>query len=70
MAKGYKQRHGIDYEEVYAHVAHMETIRLLIYLAQMKWNINKLDVKSTFLKEYLKEEDNVDQPLGFVVKKI
>ena len=32
VAKGYKQRHDIDYEEVYASVARMETIRLLISL--------------------------------------
>lgn len=36
MAKGYKQKHGIDYEEVYAPVTCMETIRLLISLTQMK----------------------------------
>ncbi|XP_070050183.1 uncharacterized protein [Nicotiana tomentosiformis] len=37
VAKGYKQRQDIDYEEVYAPVARMETIRLLISLAvQMK----------------------------------
>jgi hypothetical protein len=33
VAKGYKQREGIDYEEVFALVAHLETIRLMISLA-------------------------------------
>lgn len=69
MAKGYKQRHVIDYEEVYVLVARMETIRLLISLAaQMKWKIHQLDVKSAFLNGYLKKEVYVEKPLGFVVK--
>ena len=69
MAKGYKQRHGINYEEVYVPVAHMEMIRLLISLAaETKWKIHQLDVKSTFLNGYLEEEVYVEQPLGFVVR--
>ena len=49
-------------------MAWIKTIRLLIsLLAQMKWRIHQLDVKSTFLNGYL-EEVYVEQPLGFVVR--
>ena len=33
VVKGYKQKEGIDYEEVFAQVAQLETIRLMISLA-------------------------------------
>lgn len=57
VAKGYKKIQGINYEEVYAPVARIETIHLLISLAaQMKWKIHQLDVKSTFLNGYLEKE--------------
>ncbi|GKV41340.1 hypothetical protein SLEP1_g48885 [Rubroshorea leprosula] len=69
MAKGYKQQHGIDYEEVFAPVARLETIRLIISLAtQNKWKIFQMDVKSAFLNGSLEEEVYVQQPLGYVVK--
>jgi len=49
LAKGYRQKHEIDYEEVFALVATLETIRLIIAtVAQHKWIIYKMDVKSTF----------------------
>jgi len=67
VAKGYKQREGIDYGEVFAPVARLETIRLMILLVtQHRWKIYQLDVKSAFLNGFLEEEIYVEQPLGYI----
>ncbi|GJV99399.1 ribonuclease H-like domain, reverse transcriptase, RNA-dependent DNA polymerase [Tanacetum coccineum] len=67
VAKGYIQQHGIDFEEVFAPVARMEIIWLLIAIAtNNKWEVHHLDVKSAFLHGDLKEEVYVTQPEGFV----
>ena len=67
VAKGYKQRADIDYGELFAPVARLDTIRLVISLAtQHKWKIYQLDVKSAFLNGFLEEEIYVEQPLGYV----
>ncbi|KAI3501786.1 hypothetical protein L1887_29807 [Cichorium endivia] len=69
VAKGYVQEQGIDFEEVFAPVARIETIRLLIALAVGKgWKIHHLDVKTAFLYGELKEDVYVCQPEGFVKK--
>uniref|UniRef100_A0A2N9JBE9 Integrase catalytic domain-containing protein n=1 Tax=Fagus sylvatica TaxID=28930 RepID=A0A2N9JBE9_FAGSY len=69
VVKGYSQQQGIDYDEVFAPVARLETIRLLIALAaQNKWSIFEMDVKSAFLNGYLLEDVYVEQPIGYVVK--
>ena len=69
VAKGYVQRHGVDYDKVFAPVARIETIRLIIGLASSKgWEIHHLDVKTAFLHGELKEEVFVEQPEGFLVK--
>ncbi|GJV48935.1 zinc finger, CCHC-type containing protein [Tanacetum coccineum] len=66
VAKGYVQQPGIDFDEVFAPVARLETIRLLIALAAGKgWKIHHLDVKTAFLHGELKEEVYVVQPEGF-----
>ncbi|GJU04480.1 retrovirus-related pol polyprotein from transposon TNT 1-94 [Tanacetum coccineum] len=69
VAKGYKQKYGIDYEEVFSHVARLETIRMIIAIAaQHKWKIHQMDVKSAFLNRLLKEEVYVEQPEVYVAK--
>nr|DAD41107.1 TPA_asm: hypothetical protein HUJ06_015430 [Nelumbo nucifera] len=69
VAKGYTQQHGVDYIEVFAPVARMDTIRIIIALvAQKSWTIYQLDVKSTFLHGELSEEVFVEQPRGYEQK--
>ena len=68
VANGYSQRNDIDYNELFALVTCLETIRLLISLvAQNNWKISQMDVKSTFFNGYL-EEVYLEQPLGYSVK--
>jgi hypothetical protein len=69
VAKGYVQWQGIDFEDVFALVARLESVRLLIALAaQFAWKIHQMDVKSAFLNGDLAEEVYVSQPPGFEVK--
>ncbi|KAE8689063.1 hypothetical protein F3Y22_tig00110944pilonHSYRG00016 [Hibiscus syriacus] len=50
MAKGYVQRQGIDFDEVFAPVARLETVCLLISIAAHEgWEVHHMDVKSAFL---------------------
>eukprot|EP00253_Pinus_taeda_P011241 PITA_11241 len=68
VVKGYKQQQGRDYDETFAPVARMETIRTMLSIAaQHKWMIYHMDVKSAFLNGVLKEEVYVEQPRGYEV---
>ena len=68
VAKGYVQRHGVDYDEVFAPVARIETIRLVIAIAASNgWEIHHLDVKTAFLHGELNEDVYVTQPEGFII---
>lgn len=67
VAKGYVQEHGVDYDEVYALVTKLETIRLLLALeAKNDWQVHHLDVKTAFLNEDINEEVYVAQPKGYI----
>ena len=69
VAKGYIQQHGVDYTEVFASVARMNTIWMIIALTAKKgWPIYQLDVKSAFLHGELSEELFVEQPKGYEQK--
>jgi hypothetical protein len=69
VAKGYSQKHGIDYEKVFALVTRLETIRLIIAtVAQYRWRIYQINVKSAFLNGFPKEEIYIEQPMGYEVK--
>ena len=50
VAHGFSQKEGIDYEETFAPVAIYTSIRsVLALVAIMKWKVNQMDVKITFL---------------------
>ena len=62
VAKGFLQREGIDYDEVFAPVARLETIRLVVGISNSEnWQMYQMDVKSAFLNGPLEEEVYVDQ---------
>jgi hypothetical protein len=61
------QQAGVDFDEVFAPVARMESVRMLLAAAaQEGWFVHHMDVKSAFLNGELKEEVYVQQPPGFV----
>ncbi|GJW17944.1 retrovirus-related pol polyprotein from transposon TNT 1-94 [Tanacetum coccineum] len=67
VAQGYTQEEGIDYDEVFAHVARIEAIRLFLAFASfMGFIVYQMDVKSAFLYGTIDEEVYVSQPPGFV----
>lgn len=67
VAKGYLQQPGVDFDEVFAPVARLESVRLLLALvAHEGWSVHHMDVKSAFLNGVL-EEVYVSQPPGFIV---
>nr|GEV11780.1 ribonuclease H-like domain-containing protein [Tanacetum cinerariifolium] len=63
---GHTQEEGIDYEEVFAPVTRIESIRLFLgYASFMGFMVYQMDVKSDFLYGTIKEEVYVCQTLGF-----
>jgi hypothetical protein len=67
VVKGYVQRQGVDFEEVFAPVARTESVRVLLILAaHNNWPVHHMDVKSAFLNGDLGEEVYVSQPPGFI----
>ena len=61
-----RQEEGIDYDETYAPVARLESIRiLLIFTCFMNFKLFHMDVKSAFLNGFIAKEVYVKQPLGF-----
>ncbi|GKB96270.1 putative ribonuclease H-like domain-containing protein, partial [Tanacetum coccineum] len=67
VAQGFRQKEGIDYDEVFAPVARIEAIRLfLAFASYMGFTVYQMDVKSAFLYGTIGEEVYVQKPLDFV----
>ena len=57
IAQGFSQMEGINFEETFAHVARLESVRILLTIVcSLKMKILQMDVKSAFLIGILSEE--------------
>lgn len=65
MVKGYCQEEGIDYEETFAPLARLESVRIfLAYATHKNFEVFQIDVKCAFLNGELEETVYVEQPPG------
>jgi hypothetical protein len=66
VAQGFSQVKGLDFEETFAPVAHLEAIRILLAFATSKgFKLYQIDVKSVLLNGVIQEVVYVSQPPGF-----
>ena len=69
VVKGFNQKQGIDFDEIFFPVVKMSSIWVVLGLvASLDLELEQLDVKTAFLHGDLKEEIYMDQPKGFKVK--
>ena len=70
VVKGFSQKQGIDFDEMFSLVVKMCSIRVILGLAaSMNLELEQLDVKIAFLHGDLNEEIFMEQPEGFKVKR-
>ena len=68
VVKGYVQKHGIDYDEVFSRVARLESFKILITIAaQENWELHHIEVKTAFSNGDIKEVIYITQPKGFLI---
>ena len=66
VVKGFSQKKGIDFEEIFSPVVKMSSIRVVLGLASsLDLEVEQIDVKTAFLHGDLEEEIYMEQPKGF-----
>ena len=65
VPRGFTQQPNIDFNETFAPVACMDTVRTVLAIAaQKEWPAYQMDVKSAFLNGYIEEEVYVQDEKG------
>ncbi|GKE54392.1 retrotransposon protein, putative, ty1-copia subclass, partial [Tanacetum coccineum] len=68
LAKGFSQIPGIDFTDVFSPVVKHSSIHTLLSIVAMHdYELEQLDVKTTFLHGELEEDIYMEQPEGFVI---
>jgi len=71
VAKGFTQVHGLHYDETFAPVAMLRSIRILLAIAAFHdYEVWQMDVKTAFRNGYLEEEVYMMQPEGLLILKV
>jgi hypothetical protein len=66
--KGFKQKHGVDYFEVFANTGKYKTLRILLSIAARRdLELRQLDVPQAFTQAPLEENVYMEMPEGFQV---
>jgi len=67
VAKGYTQTYGIDYEETFAPLEKLNTIRIIFSLTTVHfgWEMHQFDVKNVFLHGSLEKEVYMEIQPGY-----
>jgi hypothetical protein len=66
VAQGFNQVEGLDFVKIFALVARLETIMILLaFAASKRFKLYQMNVKSAFLNGGIQEEVYVSQPPGF-----
>jgi hypothetical protein len=69
VAKGYSQVEGIDFGEIFSPVAKLTSVRFLLFVVvAFDFEVEQMDVKTTFLHGDLEEEIFMKKPEGYAVK--
>ena len=69
VVKGFQQKKGVDFDDIFAPVVKMTSIRTVLSMAaSMNLEIEQLDVKTTLQHDELEKEIYMQQQEGFEVK--
>jgi len=65
VAKGFRQREGIDYNNTYSPAVQADSLRITIAIAaRYNWKLKQLDIKASYLNAKLKEKIYIIIPKG------
>ena len=66
IAKGFTQNEGINYKETFSSVSKKDSLRIILALvAHFEFELQQMDVKTSFLNGELEENLYMKQPEGF-----
>lgn len=71
VVKGFRQKEGVDYNEVFAPVGSSSALRVLMArAAEEDWKIHQIDFKQAFLNATLHEDVHIEIPEGYDISDV